>query len=55
MGRLDVERLRNTESSAAALHRNEPTGDSMISTNALPRRPRWRSLALLALILAPLL
>jgi two-component system C4-dicarboxylate transport sensor histidine kinase DctB len=55
MGRLDVERLRPTGSSAATLHRNEPTGDSMISTHTLPRRPRWRSLALLALILAPLL
>ncbi|SDJ00455.1 histidine kinase [Pseudomonas abietaniphila] len=33
----------------------DPPGDSMTSTSSLPRRPRWRSLALLALILAPLL
>jgi two-component system C4-dicarboxylate transport sensor histidine kinase DctB len=33
----------------------DPPGDFMTSTSSLPRRPRWRSLALLALILAPLL
>ncbi|KPY66562.1 Sensor histidine kinase [Pseudomonas syringae pv. pisi] len=40
----------------ASRHR-QPFGDgqSMTMTPALPRRPRWRSLALLALCLAPLL
>lgn len=33
----------------------ESPGDFMMTTSTLPRRPRWRSLALLALLLAPLL